>query len=473
LLKLSGFNPEGNMSQASSSGLHEAETVGKQLWAQNGKLFTPDFLAREVRSYDKARELEQIGRVSWNPFYPEEFCITSENGENVYHVTLESDLFSSKCTCKDYLFRGRPCKHVGAAALFVRRLAKIDARQEITRAVLERTDSGSEELVPAEHFPRPGAPLAVLKAASLTHSSLQSGRAVGETSSCWDMLRLKKSLIDSTKETSAASTELPAENRRNKVPEKTTTKSKRGTKEEETEGETEQALNESIRELQAEMKALRLDLQQPKVVQVVPDRPQVEGNSAAQFYLSAEQVHDATIGKLKETKSGGEVILMAYSFDRRDVGEELLRAHKRGCNVQVLVDARQTLGGPKEQFAVIQELIAQGLSIKVISGQVLGPEYEKAGRGRNFGNLKGVQHSKLVGVRTSPDCMWWFCLGSANWTTSSRCNHEISVGLFLKDNDEELAKVTSHFKGLWSAGSTVSDEDVRTAQRTRSQSPCR
>ena len=143
----------------------------------------------------------------------------------------------------------------------------------------------------------------------------------------------------------------------------------------------------------------------------------------------------------------------------------------------MLVDARQTLQGPKEQFAVVQELISQGLNVEVISGRALGPEYKEAGRGGNFGGLVGIQRTKLVYVRTSPEetenAEYWVCLGSANWTTSSRCNHEISVGLTLTEENEELIGLLSHVRTLWESALSVTDEDVRTAQRARSQSPRR
>ena len=143
----------------------------------------------------------------------------------------------------------------------------------------------------------------------------------------------------------------------------------------------------------------------------------------------------------------------------------------------MLVDARQTLQGPKEQFAVVQELISQGLNVEVISGRALGPEYKEAGRGGNFGGLVGIQRTKLVYVRTSPEetenAEYWVCLGSANWTTSSRCNHEVSVGLTLTEENEELIGLLSHVRTLWESASSVTDEDVRAAQRARSQSPRR
>ena len=150
----------------------------------------------EVRSYEKARELVTLGKVSWNPFYPQEFNIASSNEEAIYKIILQKDLCSSKCNCKDYVFTGRPCKHIGAAALFVRRQFKIEAQQEtlqLAKIRAESRSSESEELLPAND--------STFNAERPRHASLavQRGLAARNNPSsawCWEMLRMKKHIID-------------------------------------------------------------------------------------------------------------------------------------------------------------------------------------------------------------------------------------------------------------------------------------
>ena len=421
----------------------------------------------------KARALEALGAVEW--LGVRDFSVRSESNQGTYHVFVASTLSDCSCTCKDYLLRGRACKHIGACLLSIRGAQKEVAQaRALARTSETREASGSrssEELVPDVRVFQ--VPRAVLRARSLSLPTSSTAPQPKEqpkpTPSCWEGLRSKAKFLQ---ETARAEGLAGREKSRNREPSSSARGSSEGKEE-----DTEWALDEAIREIQQEMKALRLDLQKPATTVNVVSSPEPRPELSVGFFFSAEHVHNATVLKVKETKPGGDVVLLAYSFDRRDVADELVRAHKRGCNVRLLVDARQTLQGPREQFAVVQELISQGLNVKAISGRALGPEYKEAGRGGNFGGLVGIQHSKLVYVKTSPEktenAEYWVCLGSANWTTSSRCNHEISVGLLMTERNEELLGLVSHVRTLWESASSVTDEDVRTAQRARSQSPRR
>jgi hypothetical protein len=61
-------------------------------------------------------------------------------------------------------------------------------------------------------------------------------------------------------------------------------------------------LDEAIREIQQEMKALRLDLQKPATVVNVVSSPEPRPELPVRFLLSAEHVHNATVEKVIETK---------------------------------------------------------------------------------------------------------------------------------------------------------------------------
>ena len=78
----------------------------------------------------------------------------------------------------------------------------------------------------------------------------------------------------------------------------------------------------------------------------------------------------------------------------------------------------------------------------------LDSEYQKAHR-RVKSGLIGICHLKLVVVQHGPQETFWVTAGSANFTPSSRCNAEVSLGLDVVDADPVLKELLRHFDYLW------------------------
>ena len=282
-----------------------------------------------------------------------------------------------------------------------------------------------------------------------------------ETSGCWDALKVKAKFI-----------------RDQDVKD---VKPQLAIKDKSQEGKFEEALEE----VRKELKGLRLEVasrsetkapvinptSEREVTQQVPASQSVQW----QMYFTASETQEETIKRIELVESGGSIKILAYSYDRQDISAALAAAQKRGVQVQVLIDHRQTLKGPKEQLAVVQQLRSQGISVKTLSGVALGPEYHAAGRAATptaYSGLQGIMHVKGAIIKQSPDKdVWWTLLGSTNWTTSSRCNVEWSQGLNISGDEPELKRVLDRFSELWQAATDFTEAEVRQAQRSRSASP--
>ena len=56
----------------------------------------------------------------------------------------------------------------------------------------------------------------------------------------------------------------------------------------------------------------------------------------------------------------------------------------------------------------------------------------------------------------------WLILGSTNWTTAARCNHELSTLLYLDDITRGI--YTDRFHALTEQGEPLTDEIIRQAE---------
>jgi len=174
-------------------------------------------------------------------------------------------------------------------------------------------------------------------------------------------------------------------------------------------------LDETVEKVRRELQSLRLEVMKNNstVVQRLEALATVSEAKADQeesfeidkveFLMSAEAVHGRALELLESVKASreGTVYLMAYSFDRKDISEALIGlVGLPKVKLTMLVDNRQTLKGPKEQLSVLQELVSRGVAVRLLSGKGLADEYKAAGRSAKLGGLIGIQHSKLLFVRT-------------------------------------------------------------------------
>ena len=119
-------------------------------------------------------------------------------------------------------------------------------------------------------------------------------------------------------------------------------------------------------------------------------------------------------------------------------------------------------GRTRDQYVSARELAACGVLVRVASGKPLKPEYDAFGRSVPA-YLKGIQLAKAVIAGREA------VIGSANWSTSSRSNHELGVHLELSASHVDI--VEEMFLSSWHDGVDVTAASKAALHRARSSSP--
>ena len=187
--------------------------------------------------------------------------------------------------------------------------------------------------------------------------------------------------------------------------------------------------------------------------------------------MTAIGTQDRVVELLSGATRGQTAVMTAYTFDRTDIAQAMIHAAKKGVKTTLIVDLKQTLNGStRNQPALVKQLDAEGVAVYVARGHLLQEHYAAAGRaggGSGFGTLMGIQHSKMFKLDDT------VVLGSTNWTTSSRCNREIS--LEWKMNAVGLQAIEVILQEALEAGRRLKDGEAEEAAarngRARSCSP--
>jgi hypothetical protein len=146
--------------------------------------------------------------------------------------------------------------------------------------------------------------------------------------------------------------------------------------------------------------------------------PVVTDTQVLRWY-TARQAHGAAVQLLGAAVKGSFVMILGFTFDRQDICDAAVAAHQRGGWVTVVLDKRMTLAGKtKEQLSRTHVLAAAGIIVRLYEGGSSHADYAAVGRS---GGWLGIQHAKgvLVDARA--------IIGSANWTTATRSNSEVSM----------------------------------------------
>lgn len=113
--------------------------------------------------------------------------------------------------------------------------------------------------------------------------------------------------------------------------------------------------------------------------------------------------------------------IMMFYFTNKKIVAELINAHNRGVNIQIIVDYEPTA----ENYSAIDALREVGIPVKVE-------------------NWKGKMHTKTA-VFDDKVCV----IGSTNWTsTAEYVNDE---NMLVIDNADIATQITNEFKRLWKA----------------------
>jgi len=151
------------------------------------------------------------------------------------------------------------------------------------------------------------------------------------------------------------------------------------------------------------------------------------GGQVRAILRTAKEVHK--MQRFLYKKAAGEpfdfpVEIACYGFDLQCQTEELVLCRKAKNTVTMYADYRTTIGaGTREQCNRLRQLQAAGVSVFLASGNPLQPEYLAAGRTARGG--VGILHAKVCCVGR------WLVHGSANFTTSTRCNVEFGSLIYL------------------------------------------
>jgi len=146
--------------------------------------------------------------------------------------------------------------------------------------------------------------------------------------------------------------------------------------------------------------------------------------------LNCKQAHKLACYMLKRAEYGTLVHLYCFTFGLQCLTDALTGAAVRGVRVDILADRRATFAGTtRGQLAHLKQCQSCGCQVSLLSGVPIQDEYKKIGRAVYPGT--GILHAKTLMVGR------YLLLGSANWTTSSACNIEDSVLLYLSESGLE------------------------------------
>ena len=138
-------------------------------------------------------------------------------------------------------------------------------------------------------------------------------------------------------------------------------------------------------------------------------------------------------------------------------------------------------GQTRDQVSCMRRLVSGGVETKMIQGDRRRPIYES--QGRDFkGGWSGIQHAKAMYVEFEEkhriplepgkerQLVKILLFGSANWTLSSRCNHEVSAMVNMSGMTDKSEEIRRKFEEVMQKGEPFDVERAKEA-RSRSQSP--
>ena len=433
MMAATGQNPEANLAtrEAPLSALDRAQSIFERLQSPVRIPWLTEELALEfVRNKKGARQLvKKVVRLGGR-----KFKVGSETTRGDYEVEVDlADLGPRStatmvlgCNCMDHLKLGPVCKHAGAVLLSL-------AGGEAMPPEKQEESKGTRGLSAARTF-WPPARDAVLALADAASSARGSGDPApgsnGQKPTVEDQLTAEK-----IKALKAKAVQLQEQ------------RSSKGAPKEKEVPRTSVGYSTSTADQVRGGESQEADPARMGTVRAV---------------LDAVGSQEAGIRLIREAKS--YVLLTAFTYDRPDVTDALVEARRRNVEVRIGVDRKSTLQGTtRDQLQRLKEIAAHGAEVRVCSGRSYSDEYRAVGRAPVGG--VGLQHSKVV--LTEQTAM----IGSCNWTTASRANHE--VGLLVVLNAEEHERLKARLCKLISEGEPLASAEILAEQRTRSASPTR
>ena len=143
--------------------------------------------------------------------------------------------------------------------------------------------------------------------------------------------------------------------------------------------------------------------------------------------MNAAQTHKMCRYLTQKAQAGWIWLLTCYTFDVEAITIDVQEATRRDVKTTVIVDHRTSLGnGTRDMLASLKAMRFSGTQISLADGKDIQGVYATVGRHVPPG--RGIQHSKTLFVADNADFSGenYLIIGSCNWTTSSRCNYELS-----------------------------------------------
>ena len=188
----------------------------------------------------------------------------------------------------------------------------------------------------------------------------------------------------------------------------------------------------------------------------------VEDLGSVNALLDAKSAQAECLRMIRDCSSVSTIDFTAFTIDRADVVDALRDAASLGAQARVLVDRKNTLNGNvRDQLRLLGELAlpTTRVQVRVLAGGSLRPEYTAVGR-HYATDFTGHMHCKFVRVDTE------VLIGSCNWTTASRANHECCVKVTLTTRTPAV----DFFDSMWEQAAVLTQADVDAAARSGSAS---
>ena len=162
--------------------------------------------------------------------------------------------------------------------------------------------------------------------------------------------------------------------------------------------------------------------------------PRSSAAAPTEVYFSPKGGAESALEKLIDSAQQ-DIRAALYFFTSRPLSAAILRAHKRGVEIQVIID-----GNSESDYSKGYYLRQRGIDVRYARGL---PKQAKKNKKRKYQVKKyGLMHHKFMVV---DDKM--VATGSYNWTTSAeKWNRE---NLLLIDSSSLARKYAVEFKKIW------------------------